>query len=142
LVAAFVSSSLTNGDPQLAALGDYGGPTPTMPPLAGSPAIDAGDDSVTNSLATDQRGFPRRAGAHVDIGAVESQVATNAPVLELTFTSSPDTDFTVLATTNLAAPASPWIILGPPVQNPPGQYQFTDLFAPDYPQRFYRVTSP
>ena len=70
------ANNLTNGDPLLAPLGNYGGPTQTMPPLPGSPAIDAGDDSVTNFLATDQRGFPRKSGAHVDIGSVEVQVGT------------------------------------------------------------------
>ena len=44
----------------------------TRPPLPGSPAIDTGSDSVTNSLPADQRGLPRKVGAHVDIGAVES----------------------------------------------------------------------
>src|SRR6185436_2599988 len=50
-------------------------PTLTMPPLAGSPAIDAGSDSATNSFTTDQRGlgFPRLMNVHVDIGAFESQ---------------------------------------------------------------------
>ena len=43
-----------------------------MPPLPGSPAIDAGN-SVTYFLTTDQRGFPRVAGSAVDIGAVELQ---------------------------------------------------------------------
>jgi hypothetical protein len=41
-----------------------------------SPAIDAGDDAVTgppDNLTTDQRGLPRKAGAHVDIGAYEMQ---------------------------------------------------------------------
>lgn len=142
--AGSTANNLIGGDPDLAPPGNYGGPTLTMPPLASSPAIDAGDDSVTNSLATDQRGFPRLAGAHVDIGAVERQVvsATNAPVLKLTFTSSPDTDFTMRAATNVALPAGQWDILGPPTQDSPGQYQFTDLFAPDYPQRFYQVISP
>jgi BspA type Leucine rich repeat region (6 copies)/Concanavalin A-like lectin/glucanases superfamily len=75
------SHNLTSGDPLLATLGDYGGPTQTMPPLPGSPAIDAGDDSVTNIFAFDQRGpgFPRRAGLHVDLGAVESDYAPTAP---------------------------------------------------------------
>jgi hypothetical protein len=62
------------GNPLLASLGNYGGPTQTMTPLPGSPAIDAGDDSVLGpplNLTTDQRGFPRKAGAHVDMGAVE-----------------------------------------------------------------------
>ena len=67
------SNSLTNGDPVLAPLGNYGGRTATMPPMPGSPAIDAGADAITNSLAFDQRGSPRLAGAHVDIGAIELQ---------------------------------------------------------------------
>ena len=76
LVGSFAASgnNLTDGDPLLAPLGNYGGPTPTMPPLPGSPAIDAGSDDATNapySFATDQRGFPRWSGPHVDLGAVE-----------------------------------------------------------------------
>ncbi len=42
-------------------------PTPTMLPLPGSPAIDAGDSKF--ATATDQRGQPRIAGAP-DLGAV------------------------------------------------------------------------
>ena len=58
-------------DPMLGTLGDNGGPTMTIPLLAGSPAIDTGND-VAN-LTTDQRGlgFPRWAGANPDIGAFE-----------------------------------------------------------------------
>ncbi|WP_165230648.1 choice-of-anchor Q domain-containing protein [Aquisphaera insulae] len=56
-------------DPGLAPLGDYGGTSPTMALLPGSPAIDAG--TVAGAPATDQRGYAR-AGA-VDIGAFESQ---------------------------------------------------------------------
>ena len=41
----------------LAPLGNYGGPTQTMPPFLGSPAIDP--LSGTSSLTNDQRGFPR-----------------------------------------------------------------------------------
>ena len=66
------ANNLTAGDPLLAPLGNYGGPTQTMPPLPGSPAIDAGLDSVTNLLATDQRGYPRLVATHVDLGAVEA----------------------------------------------------------------------
>jgi hypothetical protein len=61
-------------DPKLLPLGDYGGPTRTQPPRPSSPAIDAGDDTVMNpplGLLTDQRGFSRKVGAHVDVGAVE-----------------------------------------------------------------------
>jgi hypothetical protein len=56
-------------DPGLGALGDYGGPNPTIPLLPGSPAINAG--TVAGAPATDQRG-ELRVGA-VDIGAFESQ---------------------------------------------------------------------
>ncbi|MGC3960617.1 MAG: choice-of-anchor Q domain-containing protein [Verrucomicrobiota bacterium] len=59
-------------NPQVAALGNYGGVTQTMPPLVGSLAIDAGG---TVPFATDQRGFQRLFGSAVDIGAVESQDA-------------------------------------------------------------------
>ncbi|MGH7138054.1 MAG: choice-of-anchor Q domain-containing protein, partial [Pirellulales bacterium] len=63
------SSDLVGVNPMLGLLQDNGGSTLTMAPQAGSPAIDAGDDS--NAPATDQRGFPRPSGTHVDIGAVE-----------------------------------------------------------------------
>ena len=59
-----------NADPLLAPLGNYGGPTLTMLPLPGSPAIDAA--SVIPELTTDQRGFLRPIGLRPDIGAVEA----------------------------------------------------------------------
>ena len=72
----FQTNNLIGGNPLLAPLGNHGGPTMTMPPLFGSPAIDAGDDAVTNGTTIDQRGFARFSGSHVDIGAVEFQVGT------------------------------------------------------------------
>jgi hypothetical protein len=61
--------SMTNIDPQLGPLANDGGPTLTMAPLPGSPAIDAG--SAVGAPATDQRGVPRPQGRAVDIGAYE-----------------------------------------------------------------------
>jgi len=58
----------TRLDPRLGTLGNYGGPTETLPLLPGSPAIDGGR---TVALARDQRGF-LRAGPP-DIGAFEFQ---------------------------------------------------------------------
>jgi hypothetical protein len=58
-------------NPLLGSLADNGGTTRTVALQPTSAAIDAGDDSVTNSLATDQRGRPRQSGTHVDIGAYE-----------------------------------------------------------------------
>jgi CSLREA domain-containing protein len=80
-------TDLLNTDPMLARLANYGGLTDTLALCSGaglpsrsctgaSPAIDAGDDTVTgppDNLTTDQRGLPRNAGLHVDIGAYEVQ---------------------------------------------------------------------
>jgi hypothetical protein len=59
--------------PNLGPLQDNGGPTPTIALLPGSPAIDAGDNSLLASIATDQRGQPCLLGVHVDIGAYEAE---------------------------------------------------------------------
>ena len=56
-------------DPLLGTLGNYGGYTQTIPLLAGSSAIDTGNDAVCPG--TDQRGVTRPQGAHCDIGAFE-----------------------------------------------------------------------
>ena len=78
------TGDLVNIDPKLGPLQDNGGPTLTHALLPGSPAIDAGDDSVLgppHNLATDQRGpgFPRLKGADVDIGAYEVQRTDAGP---------------------------------------------------------------
>jgi hypothetical protein len=64
------TGSLNNSDPKLGPLDDYGGPTPTMPLLAGSLAMDGGDP--TGYPLTDQRGRSRPYGSASDIGAYES----------------------------------------------------------------------
>jgi hypothetical protein len=71
--------------PDLAPLGNYGGPTQTLPPLPGSPAIGAGSVAA-NTFATDQRGYARTQNGLIDIGAVE--LSTLPP-----FTASPTTDW-------------------------------------------------
>ena len=75
-------------DPKLGPLADNGGPTQTMALLAGSPAIDAGDNDLARdangfSLITDQRGvgFSRIENGTVDIGTFEVEsVATTTVV--------------------------------------------------------------
>ena len=59
---------LIGGDPGLAPLGDYGGPTPTMALLSGSPALGGG--VTISGVSTDQRGFTR--GSSIDIGAFQA----------------------------------------------------------------------
>jgi len=59
------------GNPLLGELAENGGPTPTMLPSAGSPAIERGTNETC--AKQDQRGDarPATAGAQCDIGAVE-----------------------------------------------------------------------
>lgn len=122
LIGNGTGSALTNGvnsnqvgsagspiAPLLAPLSNYGGPTPTMPPLPGSPAIDAGG---ATAFTTDQRGFPRVVGAAVDIGAAEAQ----------TFTATPLTPLTVLAGASATFSTT---VSGLPAGEPPVSYEWT-----------------
>jgi hypothetical protein len=60
---------MTNTDPKLGSLANYGGPTFTLALLPESPALDAADPLPAPPL--DQRGFSRPAGDTPDIGAFE-----------------------------------------------------------------------
>jgi hypothetical protein len=145
---------LTNA-PNLAPLGNYGGPTQTMPPLPGSPVIGAGSVAA-NTFSTDQRGYSRTQNGLIDLGAVELQSpAASPPVLgniavpagggngfQFTFTNAPAADFTVLTATNVSLSLTNWTVLGEVQQIAPGQYQFTDPQAATNLVRFYRVRSP
>jgi hypothetical protein len=63
----------------LAPLANHGGPTPTMPPLPGSPALCAGATANSSGLKTDQRGLSRLtvygSATCIDAGAVETSYA-------------------------------------------------------------------
>jgi hypothetical protein len=80
-----ISGSYTNSggnivgvsSPDLGPLGNFGGPTQTAPPLAGSPAICAGlISNIPSGVITDQRGLPRttnhKGTNRVDAGAVQT----------------------------------------------------------------------
>lgn len=137
----------------LAPLGNYGGPTQTMPPLPGSPAINA---AGTSSFTTDQRGYPRPVGLAADIGAVEGIYNAAGPgtitnftrlangTMRLSFTNLTDASFPVVATTNISQPLSNWTVIGYAAESAAGNrvFQFTDADAAKFPQRYYRVKSP
>ncbi len=96
--AQFTSdTSLSNADPLLAPLADNGGLTPTMALLAGSPAIDAADNSA--APPADQRGLGRPAGVHADIGAFEAAVpgplAITTPPMDATVDTGQGVSFPV-----------------------------------------------
>ena len=61
----------------LGTLASNGGPTKTLAPLAGSPAINGG--IAITGLTTDQRGLARPVGDAPDIGAVEDSVGNSDP---------------------------------------------------------------
>jgi hypothetical protein len=147
-------ANLTNGTPLLAPLGNYGGPTPTMPPLPGSPAMDGCTNGTT--FTTDQRGYPRVLGRAPDIGAVEGVYNAAGPgklknvtklangSVSFSLTNYSDLSFTVLATTNVALPLNQWSNLGSALESPlgSGQYPFTDTQVTNYSRRFYTITLP
>jgi hypothetical protein len=92
-------------DPRLGPLADNGGPTQTVALLAGSPAVDAGDNSRASALGYDQRGkgYPRILNRRVDIGAYESPFA--APADQLVFSLQPPADVTTGATFHVTVSA-------------------------------------
>jgi hypothetical protein len=82
LIGTGGSGGLTNGsngnqvgvaDPGLGLLNNNGGPTKTHPLLAGSPALNAGNNVEAPAFSFDQRGAPfsRVTGGRIDIGAFE-----------------------------------------------------------------------
>jgi uncharacterized repeat protein (TIGR01451 family) len=72
------ASDVVNADPKLSSLANNGGPTQTEALQAGSPAIDAADDTRcpetknSSNAQVDERGYPRPQGSHCDIGAFEA----------------------------------------------------------------------
>jgi uncharacterized repeat protein (TIGR01451 family)/CSLREA domain-containing protein len=79
-----LTTDLTNTNPMLGSLQDNGGPTMTLAPLPGSPAIDA-IPRASCQVNRDQRGFPRPIGPGCDIGAYEfAQLnSCSAPVVAI-----------------------------------------------------------
>jgi hypothetical protein len=70
-------------DPQLGPLQDNDGPSHTLRPLAGSPALNA-VTCIASAHSADQRGTPRPQGTLCDIGAVELRAATQTLTASVT----------------------------------------------------------
>lgn len=100
------STDLQNTNPQLGALGNNGGPTPTQALAPGSPAVDAGGTCPAADGGTDQRSLPRFTPC--DIGAYEVQDQTPALTANSGFTSTEGTSTTgaVATLTDGDSPAS------------------------------------
>ncbi|WP_138504255.1 DUF4347 domain-containing protein [Nostoc sp. PA-18-2419] len=80
--STLVGTSASPINPKLGQLQNNGGATLTYALLTGSPAINAGNNSLASSVTTDQRGagFNRISGNTVDIGAYEVQSTSPPPV--------------------------------------------------------------
>ena len=94
------TGNLLDVDAMLAPLSDYGGPTQTHALLAASPAIDAGDPSLTSPPDVDQRGAPFArvvdggvVGVRIDMGAYERQDLSPGLLVVDTTIDELDTDF-------------------------------------------------
>ncbi len=120
----------------------------------GSPALDAGDDSITGSplnLANDARGYPRQSGSHVDIGAYEHQWAITPVILnsavvadgiQLAVTNTPGAYLTVIAASSLSTPPASWAVLGVMSETSPGLFTWTDPSYTNRSSRFFRLRNP
>ncbi|MGB8166856.1 MAG: choice-of-anchor Q domain-containing protein [Chthoniobacteraceae bacterium] len=122
----------------LGSLGGNGGPTPTVPLLANSPALNAG--VAVSGLTTDQRGIVRPQGSTPDIGAYEFVVV--APVFTsssraifqpnragsftVTATSAPPASFAITGTLPSGVTfTSAGLLSGTPVTGTEGDYPLT-----------------
>jgi len=64
-----------------------------------------------------------------------------AASLLFSFANDNSAPFTAFAATNLPA-SNGWTSLGSATEISPGQFQFTDTQATNFPQRFYQIRSP
>ncbi len=142
-------------NPHLSPLQMNGGSAPTFALLPGSPAIDAGDDSILSlpgQIPEDQRGDPRLSGAHVDIGAFEyngllngmvlppvlTQSGMSASGMQFWFNGANGLNYSVWASSDLAT----WVQIGSASEISSGWFNFQDAEAPNYGRRFYQVRYP
>jgi CSLREA domain-containing protein len=69
----YKSTDVLDKDPLISILAYFGGKTPTVALMSGSPAINAGNNDLAQP-GTDQRGSPRIINNQVDIGAYEHNI--------------------------------------------------------------------
>lgn len=94
-VGTLTGPPLLESGADLNSLDYYGGPTPTMPPMAGSPAIDQAGPIFSPPLV-DQRGLPRPRGVRPDIGAAEGPLlVVTTPVDELDPVGTPGAGYSL-----------------------------------------------
>jgi hypothetical protein len=133
-----LASSQNRTDPLLGPLGDYGGSTPTLSLLPGSPAIDRGDDLACPP--NDQRGMARPQGLACDIGAFElapklTLARGQDGIVKIDYAFEAGMTIGITASTNLIN----WVLLGAKVSDVNGGIEFEDTGATNLSKRFYQV---
>ena len=133
-------------DPKLGPLTNNGGPTLTLALLPGSPALDSGDDTVVlgaSNLTNDQRGFSRKSGPHVDIGAYEleelviSGLARSGNDIVVRFLTEPGGSYRLESAVTLTSGV--WITIADNIAGTGGIVQVTHPNGATRLQRFYRL---
>jgi hypothetical protein len=135
--------SRSNTDPRLGSLGNYGGMSPTIPLLAGSPAIDAGAEQWCPLI--DQRGFPRTLGGHCDAGAFEvppaflfTSITPSETDLRVRGMGIPSRSFRFQASVSLTN----WQDIRTDVASPEGMFEIRIPNASLNQKSFYRTAAP
>ena len=92
-------NQISVASPGLGTLGDYGGPTKTIPLLSGSPAIHAG--TSTNAPSTDQRGLSVDSPTP-DVGAFQVQSSYSLIVQSTSDSGAPAGEFDLRGAIDMA----------------------------------------
>jgi alpha-tubulin suppressor-like RCC1 family protein len=82
------------------------------------------------------------AGPSGSAGVLTGPMKSTNGSVQFSFSNAAGGFFGVMATTNFALPLNSWTPVGDAVEISSGQFQFTDLKATNYPQRFYRMRTP
>ena len=90
-----------------------------------------GSTTAQMTIAIGQPASPQITSAAWNLGT------PGAESFDLNFSGTSNATYSVWAATNLVD----WVRLGPAIESSPGQYEFTDAAATNWPQRFYRVSS-
>jgi len=127
--------------PRLQPLANYGGPVPTMPPRADSPALDR---IATAPFPADQRGFPRVMWGAADLGAVEAGTQADGAweVRHFYRTPAPPLHSLEDALALAADPAAAVIVATPAVVNhhDPDNFSGPGYFGRDEPAAVNNLT--
>jgi hypothetical protein len=100
---------------------------------------------VTFNLAASGDGTAGISFDDFQVATVLTVTAVGMPLpgqFQLQFTGNPDSNYTVLGTTNASLSLTNWTAQGSVVKLSNGLFQFVDTQATNYPQRFYKVRSP